>query len=224
MMSDFEKSDGNGGTYRPSLVDMQVNISNAGTYSGDFNLNSSAGTGIRMYGGADFNNDASDVYSHIALDGLNNNHIYLDGNGNGDFTGNISAVSINQTSDARLKTNVSTLTSGLAMVNSLRGVRYNWKDTSRPENKIGFIAQEVEKVAPELVITKEDGFKAVNYGEMTALLVEAVKELTAQVEALKAENGQLKAEANKVEALEERLAKIEALLLNTPKTVNADQK
>ncbi|WP_305983238.1 tail fiber domain-containing protein [Roseivirga thermotolerans] len=129
-----------------------------------------------------------------------------------------------QSSDARLKTNVSTLTSGLAMVNNLRGVRYNWKDTSRPENKIGFIAQEVEKVAPELVITKEDGFKAVNYGEMTALLVEAVKELTAQVEALKAENGQLKAEANKVEALEERLAKIEALLLNTPKTVNADQK
>lgn len=223
MMSDYETSDGNGGTYRPSLIDAQINISDANTYSGDFNLNSSVGTGIRMYGATDFNNNGTDVYSHIALDGLNDNHIYLDGNGNGDFTGNISAVSVNQTSDARLKKNVSTLTSGLAMVNRLRGVRYNWKDESKPESKIGFIAQEVEEILPELVMTKEDGYKAVNYSEITAVLVEAVKELSAQVEALKAENNTLKAEASKVEAMEDRLAKIEALLLNNQK-VNANQK
>lgn len=223
MMSDYETSDGNGGTYRPSLIDAQINISDANTYSGDFNLNSSVGTGIRMYGATDFNNNGTDVYSHIALDGLNDNHIYLDGNGNGDFTGNISAVSVNQTSDARLKKNVSTLTSGLAMVNRLRGVRYNWKDESKPESKIGFIAQEVEEILPELVMTKEDGYKAVNYSEITAVLVEAVKELSAQVEALKAENNTLKAEASKVETMEDRLAKIEALLLNNQK-VNANQK
>ena len=109
------------------------------------------------------------------------------------------------------------------MVNRLRGVRYNWKDENRPEHKIGFIAQEVEEVLPELVKTREDGFKGVNYAEMTAVLVEAVKELTAQVEALKAENNTLKAEASKVEAMEDRLAKIEALLLNNQK-VNANQK
>ncbi|NVK86272.1 MAG: tail fiber domain-containing protein [Cytophagia bacterium] len=223
MASDYETSDGNGGTYRPSLVDAQVNISGSNVYSGDFNLSSSAGTGIRMYGAADFNNDGSSVYSHIALDGQNNNHIYLDGNGNGDFTGTITAVALNQTSDARLKKNVTTLTSGLSMVNRLRGVRYNWKDESRPEAKIGFIAQEIEEVLPELVVTKADGFKAVNYAEMTAVLVEAVKELSAQVDALKAENSTLKAEASKVEAMEDRLAKIEALLLNNQK-VNANQK
>jgi len=223
MMSDYETSDGNGGTYRPSLVDAQVNISGSNVYSGDFFLNGSAGTGIRMYGATDFNNDGSSIYSHISLDGLNNNHVWLDGNGNGDFTGNITAVSVNQTSDKRLKKNITTLTSGLAMVNRLRGVRYNWKDESKPEAKIGFIAQEVEEVLPELVITKEDGFKAVNYAEMTAVLVEAVKELTAQVEALKAENNSLKVEASKVEAMEDRLAKIEALLLNNQK-VNANQK
>lgn len=142
-----------------------------------------------------------------------------DGNsGNIDISG-----SFNQSSDARLKKNVSTITSGLSIVHQLRGVRYNWKDESRPENKIGFIAQEVETVLPELVHTRENGFKGVNYAEMTAVLVEAVKELSAEVEALKAENSSLKAEASKVEAMEDRLAKIEALLLSNQK-VNANQK
>lgn len=135
-------------------------------------------------------------------------------------TGNLTiSGSLSQSSDARLKKNVTTLTSGLATVNRLRGVSYNWLDESRPENKIGFIAQEVEKVLPELVMTKEDGFKAVNYAEMTAVLVEAVKELNAKVEKLEAENNglkaqrsELKAEVEKVELLAERLAQIEALL------------
>lgn len=225
MISDYEESDGNGGTYRPSLVDAQVNISGANTYSGDFNLNSSVGTGIRMYGATDFDNDGLNVYSHIALDGLNDNHIYLDGNGNGDFTGTISAFSVNQTSDKRLKKDITTLTSGLAMVNRLRGVRYNWIDESKPENKIGFIAQEVEKVLPELVTTKADGFKAINYAEMTAVLVEAVKELSQQIEDLKKENSSLKAELTGVKAMEDRLAKIEAMLGgNTQTTHSTDKK
>lgn len=163
--------------------------------------------------------DGNGEYATLNVNSTNGSNISLNG-ANGDIY--ISGV-LNQSSDARLKKNVHTLTSGLAIVNKLRGVRYNWKDEARTENKIGFIAQEVEQVLPELVQTREDGFKGVNYAEMTAVLVEAVKELTAQVEALKAENGQLKAEASKVEAMEERLAKIEALLLNNSK-VNADQK
>jgi hypothetical protein len=177
-----------------------------------------------MYGASDFNNDGSDIKAHIALDGTNGNHIFLDGTGNADFTGTVNVVSLNQTSDARLKKNISTLTSGLATINRLRGVRYNWKDESKPQNKIGFIAQEVEEILPELVHTKADGFKAVNYAEMTAVLVEAVKELTAQVEALKAENTNLKAEASKVEAMEDRLAKIEALLGSSEKRTQSTAK
>ncbi len=135
-------------------------------------------------------------------------------------TGNLTiSGTLAQSSDARLKKNIATLTSGLATITQLRGVSYNWKDDSKPENKIGFIAQEVEKVLPELVITKEDGFKAVSYAEMTAVLVEAVKELNAKVGKLEAENtelkaerSELKAEVEKVEILAERLAQIEALL------------
>tara|TARA_A100000171_G_C2139651_1_gene153802 strand:+ start:2467 stop:5055 length:2589 start_codon:yes stop_codon:yes gene_type:complete len=135
-------------------------------------------------------------------------NISLDAN-----SGNITiSGSLSQSSDARLKKNVSTLTSGLATVNRLRGVRYNWKDLSQPENKIGFIAQEVETVLPELVNTKADGFKTVNYAEMTAVLVEAVKELSQQIEVLKKENTSLKAELTGVKEMEDRLAKIEALL------------
>lgn len=129
------------------------------------------------------------------------------------------AGSLTQSSDVRLKKNISTLDSGLALVNQLRGVSYNWKEKGRPENKIGFIAQEVEAILPELVSTNKDGFKSVSYAEMTAVLVEAVKELNAKVEKLatenadlKAERSQLKAEVEKVEALAERLAQIEALL------------
>ena len=166
------------------------------------------------------NNGNGTEYGSVNITSTAGSSISLDGS-NGNI--NISGV-LNQSSDARLKKNISTLTSGLATINRLRGVRYNWKDESKTENKIGFIAQEVEEVLPELVKTREDGFKGINYAEMTAVLVEAVKELTAQVEALKAENTNLKAEASKVEAMEDRLAKIEALLGPSEKRTQSTDK
>ena len=60
-------------------------------------------------------------------------------------------------------------------------------------NRIGFIAQEMEPVLPELVFINEaDGYKGVNYAEVTAVLVEAVKEQQKMIEELKAEIEQLK--------------------------------
>ncbi|MFT6971126.1 MAG: hypothetical protein ACJAXX_001694, partial [Roseivirga sp.] len=217
MTSTYQVTDDNGNTYNPALVNAEINVSDANTFTGNLFLNGSSETGIRMYGASDFNNDGSDIKAHIALDGTNGNHIFLDGTGNADFTGTVNVSSLNQTSDARLKKNISTLTSGLASINRLRGVRYNWKDESKHENKIGFIAQEVEEILPELVHTKADGFKAVNYAEMTAVLVEAVKELTQQIEDLKKENTSLKAELSTVKDMEDRLAKIEALLGSSEK-------
>jgi trimeric autotransporter adhesin len=112
------------------------------------------------------------------------------------------------TSDIRLKENVKTLNGGLDKVLQLRGVSFNWKSNPEYGNQIGFIAQEVEKVIPELVFTNEvDGYKGVNYAEVAAVMVEAIKEL-------KAENDQLKAENEKVNT---RLEKIEALLNTTVK-------
>jgi hypothetical protein len=75
------------------------------------------------------------------------------------------------------------------------------------EKQIGFVAQEVEKIMPELVQTDKDGWKTMSYDRVTALLVEAVKELKVQSDAkiasLQKENDQLK---NRLALLEKRMA------------------
>jgi hypothetical protein len=97
-----------------------------------------------------------------------------------------------ESSDARLKENVEGLTNVLNKVLNLTGVYYDWKvneypDRGLPEGRqIGLIAQEVEKVFPELVNTGDDGYKALAYDRLTAILLEAVKEQQAEIESLNA--------------------------------------
>jgi hypothetical protein len=80
-------------------------------------------------------------------------------------------------SDLRLKRDIATITQPLEKVMALRGVTYNWKDTSLPKRMMGMIAQEVLAVVPELVFqNKADGFYGINYGETAGLLIEAIKE------------------------------------------------
>jgi hypothetical protein len=89
-------------------------------------------------------------------------------------------------SDARVKANVKPIDSSLEKVLKLTGVTYNRTDLEDKSTKIGFIAQEVEKVVPEVVTY--DGEKdryGVSYGNVTALLVEAIKEQQIQIEELK---------------------------------------
>ena len=96
-------------------------------------------------------------------------------------------------SDRRIKENIITIDSALEKVNKLRGVYYNKIDNEDKEREIGFIAQEVNEVAPELVTYAEDVDQyGVKYGNTTALLVEAVKELTQQVKDLKQEIEEMK--------------------------------
>jgi hypothetical protein len=91
------------------------------------------------------------------------------------------------TSDVRLKDNISTLTNSLNAVLNLRGISFTWKNEPEMGSRIGFVAQEVEPVLPELVFTNPaDGLKGVNYAEMTAVLVEAVKEQQKQIDELRA--------------------------------------
>ena len=121
------------------------------------------------------------------------NHIYLSIGGS--YIGYINSSAQLNASDSRLKENVSTLTGALDKVNQLRGVSFNWIDSARGEGThIGFIAQELEEVYPELVgdgdlPDDEDGqsaIKSVDYGHMVPVLVEAIKELKAENDALKA--------------------------------------
>lgn len=85
------------------------------------------------------------------------------------------------TSDVRLKTNIKTLTGALDKVKSLRGVTYNWNENPSGDTRIGFIAQEVNSVVPELSFVNPNSselYMGVHYDNVTALLVEAVKELS----------------------------------------------
>ena len=88
-----------------------------------------------------------------------------------------------ETSDERVKENVVTIDSALDKVSNLRGVTYN--KIGEVETQIGVIAQEVEKVIPEVVKTDEDGMKSVAYANMVGLLIEAIKDLKSEIDDIK---------------------------------------
>ncbi len=91
------------------------------------------------------------------------------------------------TSDARLKKNLQVIPNALQKVMSLRGVTYNWKDGRDTTRVLGMIAQEMLKVAPELVFQNNNGYYGIHYAETTGLLVEAIKEQQKIIDQLKTE-------------------------------------
>ena len=107
--------------------------------------------------------------------------------GNLTITGNgyIRGAIIN--SDRRYKEGIKSIPDALGKVKSIEGVSYSFKkeftDKGFPKGKqIGVIAQNIEKVLPELVKTNKDGYKGVNYSQITAVLIEAIKELSKKSE------------------------------------------
>jgi hypothetical protein len=93
-------------------------------------------------------------------------------------------------SDKRWKKDINQIENPLQIVKQLRGVHYRWNRNAYPDMKfddrkhIGFIAQEVEKVLPEVVTADEKGYKGVNYSQITSVLVEAVKEQQNTIDSL----------------------------------------
>ena len=104
--------------------------------------------------------------------------------------GNILATSFIVASDFRYKKNIEQIISPLFKLKQLRGVTYQYKTDEFPKmgfsdaNQMGFIAQEVEKIFPELVVTDKNGFKAVDYPKITPVLVEAIKDQQLQINEL----------------------------------------
>lgn len=93
------------------------------------------------------------------------------------FTGTVTAPNFVSSSDARLKSDIATIAGALDLVSALRGVRF----TMNGQRHLGVVAQEVIDVLPELVREDENGMLSVAYGNITGLLIEAVKELSAKV-------------------------------------------
>jgi hypothetical protein len=96
-------------------------------------------------------------------------------------TGDITAFS---TSDERLKSNITPILDGLDKLGEIHGYSYEWVKNDHHENEgpdIGVIAQEIEKIAPEAVVTRDNGYKAVRYEKLIPILIQAIKELNNKV-------------------------------------------
>jgi Chaperone of endosialidase len=102
---------------------------------------------------------------------------------NGDIrvAGIATAQDFDSLSDFRYKTNISTVGNALSKIEQLRGVSFTWKESGL--SSYGVVAQELEKVLPELV--HGDDPKTVNYNGIIGVLIEAIKELKAEIEELK---------------------------------------
>lgn len=169
-------------------------------------------------------------YGNITTDALNivgagtsttDRKVAIFSEGGMTVTGNLTLNGVvSSSSDARLKTDLRPLQGALAGVQALQGHRYRFRPGKGPQGEqLGFVAQELEQVYPELVSTGADGLKAVNYAQLTPVLVEALKEQQRQLEQLRAEltaaQAQLRqqqTQAAGTAALETRLQRLESLL------------
>ena len=116
-------------------------------------------------------------------------------------------------SDETWKKNIEPLSSSLEKVMLLQGVSYDWKADDYPEmgftkdRQIGFIAQDVEKVFPELVKTNNNGYKGVYYVKMVPILLEAMKEQQKEISELKKQQAMFAELTEKIAQLEKALEK-----------------
>jgi hypothetical protein len=145
-----------------------------------------------------------------------------------DVAGNVRTIScylVNSTvvsgtclSDARLKTNIQPFSPVLDKLARLRPVHFDWRVADYPERHFdpsrssGLIAQEVEQVLPELVSVDAQGFKRVNYTELPYLMLQAVKELKSENDALKEQNATLE------RSLQDQQTRLQAIELRLERT------
>jgi hypothetical protein len=104
-------------------------------------------------------------------------------------TDTLSSGAFTSTSDENKKENIRIIENAMDILNEIRGVRFNWKSNHQPS--VGVIAQEIEKVLPELVHTIDDGTKTVSYGNLVAVLIEALKDQHIRLNKIEHKNNQL---------------------------------
>lgn len=158
--------------------------------------------------------DGSNDNNHIVLsDGSGNVRMYIDHTGFTTFGGDVTGTGAHFASDKRYKRNIKQITNILPKINQLISIYYYWKQGEFPDKsfskkkQIGFIAQEVEKIFPELVHTDSRGYKSLSYNKLTVILVQAIQEMQQkqQQELLDLKNNYDK----KIENLIKRIKKLE---------------
>ncbi|OJJ15444.1 hypothetical protein BKI52_39200 [marine bacterium AO1-C] len=143
-----------------------------------------------------------------------NPSVALDVDGDIEYTGSITDVS-----DRRLKESFRPIRNPLNRIKQIQGFTYHMKDDPKKVREYGVVAQDVQKVFPEMVkvIDQENGYLGVSYIQLVPVLLEAVKTQDAKIERIERENKSLKAKLKEMEILKARLAKIEAILATKAK-------
>jgi hypothetical protein len=171
-------------TYTPSTSTSTI-ITNIGGNNGIIVLsNNTVGSNITIGGN-----------SGISVNTLNGNPYVNIGNGimqlglDGDekkvsISSNVYAPALFSTSDERLKMDIELLENCLEKIDKLKGVSYTWRD-GHGGKEIGVIAQDIKAQFPELVSTNKDNFLTVDYPKLTAVLLEGMKEMKKEVDAIK---------------------------------------
>lgn len=140
-----------------------------------------------------------------------------------DVHGDIYINSAFHASDKRFKRNIEAISDAMSKISRLNGVSYQFRMNEFKEmnfsegNQLGLIAQELEKVFPELVKTKPDGYKIVNYDGLIPVLIEGVKEQQQQIDKLENENTQIRREMEELKGIVKQFA---AKFEQTDKIVN----
>jgi|TARA_B110000495_G_C23023291_1_gene607473 hypothetical protein len=205
----------------PTVISSFTN--DAGYITSFSNTTYTAGTGLNL-SGTEFQNTSPDqtvsltgtgatsisgTYPNFTISSsdtnTDTNTTYTAGNGmtlsgteflmSGSYTGSFTATGdVTAYSDARLKTNVTTIENALSKVQSMRGVMFDKVDSLSGETRqsTGVIAQETEKVLPEVVHNNDTGYKSVAYGNIVGVLIEAIKEQQEQINDLKSQIADLK--------------------------------
>ncbi|MEO8174229.1 MAG: tail fiber domain-containing protein, partial [Sediminibacterium sp.] len=115
---------------------------------------------------------------------------------------NVTVSNLTNFSDLRFKKNISNLSSSLSGILSLRPVSYNWRNPAFGTNRqVGFIAQDVRKIFPDLVAEDKNGNLSVNYSGMVSPMVKAMQEQQKQIEDLKKQNSELQQRLDKIEQM-----------------------
>ena len=151
-------------------------------FTGSLNLTGSADvTGLLTVTGTGTSQFSSHLQSHCLGIGTSPSGVAGEIRATGDITAFYS-------SDERLKENIKPIENPLGKIAQISGNTFDWIKNdeihSHEGSDIGVIAQEIEAVLPELVTNRENGYKAVQYNKLTAVLIEAVKELSERVKAL----------------------------------------
>lgn len=133
------------------------------------------------------------------------NGFLFEGGGNAEFEGSVFAEEFIQTSSRRYKENVRPIAEPLEKIQRLKGVNFDWVPEKGGKPAIGFIAEDVGQVIPEVVAWEDDrtAARGINYGHLVALAVEGIKAQQGTIESLQQENA----------ALADRLAKLEKLVM-----------